>query len=254
MSRAHLALGPAALGHLRPSQTTRRFVRILFVIVLVAVGLALPNIPPTGRSVLIWIQRQAISLTATPDTWREEQPPGKAQANSSAAAVAKKSTGNVSPSGSESAKGCRGEEDVLATIPRREHYQVLTECITVVGTVRSEPHSDPDGVQFDFVVEPRDSHLFAAEGSEVETGQSHQTVNPVIGLGLIVPADLPGCKPGEVIKRDHAEPGNVGICSGLDVVVPPPGTKVEITGAFVFDRENKLHVICPVWSITPIPD
>jgi hypothetical protein len=254
VSRARLAVDPATLDHLRPGPTTRRFVRILFVIVLVAVGLTLPSIPPTGRSVLVWIQREAIRLSTMSDQWREEQTPSKAQSKSEAGAVAPKPASKAGPPAGEAAKGCRGGEDVLATVPHREHYQVLAECITVVGTVRSEPHSDPDGVVFDFTVDPHDSHLFASDESEVETGQSHQRPKPAIGLGLIVPADLPGCKPGEVIKRGYPEPGSVGTCSGLDVVVPPPGTEVKITGAFVFDRENKLHVICPVWSIEPIPD
>jgi hypothetical protein len=234
----------------------RKAIRAVFVVCLVAIGLALPSLPLTGRSVLVWLQQEGIRLTAISDKWREEQPikPEKAKAKEEAARLAGKSSGSPPTPVGENARGCRPGEDALATIPHREHYQMLAECIKVIGSVRSEPHSDQDGVQFDFDPESAYAHLFAPEESEVETGQTHQLAKPVVGLGVIVPADLPGCHPGQPIRRGATEPGAAGVCSGLDVIVPSPGTRVKITGAFVFDRENKVHVICPVWSIVPLPD
>jgi hypothetical protein len=230
-----------------------RWLRYFLLCVLIAIAFALPSIQPSGRSILVWIQQKALRANAPSDAWREAHKPAKAEkANANAnAKAAGGSAGNLPVSGEAAKKGCRAEGEALTTIPHPEHYQLLAECVTVLGTVRSEPHRDPDGLLFNFDVDPSYLHLFVAEKTEVEKGQTHQKLKPAIGTAIIVPADLPGCEPGQQIKQKRSGTTTFVPCSGLGVVVPPPGTKIEITGAFVFDRESKIHVICPVWSITP---
>jgi hypothetical protein len=71
------------------------------------------------------------------------------------------------------------------------------------------------------------------------------------GLHLeVMPRDQPGCTPGTPIKGPV---GNLGTCSGANVVFPPLGAHVRVTGPWVFDSNNSWNEIHPVWRVEIIP-
>jgi hypothetical protein len=59
----------------------------------------------------------------------------------------------------------------------------------------------------------------------------------------IVPADQPGCTPGEPVR--------FGVCTGAHIAAPAPRSVVFVTGPEVIDRRDGGVEIHPVWKIAP---
>jgi len=123
------------------------------------------------------------------------------------------------PVGDLDATGCRPGE-VLAAVYHPQRLQVLDPCRTVTGTVASV-RSETDGdFHINVVPDPGQDDLLNKRNLTVQKG------------GLVV----------EVIPADQRE-------------VPPPlkGAHLQITGAFVLDREHGWLEIHPAWQITVSP-
>ncbi len=191
---------------------------------------------------LIWLQRQFWLLVTQPDPWRlsYEMPSARPSKVATEKTAARNATKTLPAVSSESkakeaaAKGCRNIDDPLSIIPRRQLFDLIEPCIVVRGRIDSEPIPDPDGLVFDFVPDPSQAQLFEDANKAV---------------GIIAPPDMPGCTPSELGEFHLGV--SAATCSGANVTVPPPGTEVEIVGAYVFDRELEAPVIAPVWAVKP---
>ena len=79
------------------------------------------------------------------------------------------------------------------------------------------------------------------------------------GITEIVPADQPGCAPGQPPKprlgawvrlwEMRSRHFDLGICTGANIASPPIGTRVEIVGPYVLDAKHGWMEIHPVWSV-----
>jgi hypothetical protein len=105
--------------------------------------------------------------------------------------------------------------------------------MTVSGTV-TEVRPEDDG----------DSHVYLALDAP-----SASALKLTALLGEIVPADKPGCTPGQP-PRPPEGTYNYGICTGADEADPAVGSHVIITGPYVFDQNHDWNEIHPVWHIS----
>ncbi|MHB8438588.1 MAG: hypothetical protein ACYDD4_05425 [Acidimicrobiales bacterium] len=70
----------------------------------------------------------------------------------------------------------------------------------------------------------------------------------------IVPADQPGCTPGQPPLLPPtaytSSSYSYGICTGADIATPPVGAQITVTGPYVLDGDHGWMEIHPAWSIT----
>jgi hypothetical protein len=123
------------------------------------------------------------------------------------------------PVGALDASGCRTGE-VKAGVYHGDRLQVIDPCRTVTGIVR-QVRVEPDG----------DYHLNLIPDSGQDGLLNGRNITGEKGTLVI-----------EVIPADQRE-------------VPPPlaGDHVQITGAFVLDRDHGWQEIHPAWRITVVP-
>jgi CHRD domain len=136
---------------------------------------------------------------------------------------------------SSSPAGCRTDPHIGVHDPQR--LKILNPCATFVGTVVQAPElSRGDGdVSFDVKPDSGYEWMLNAHNRSSDHGLHAE----------IVPMDQPGCTPGQPIARKGIN--NLGVCSGANVLFPPLGAHVRLTGAYVFDTwagPNELH---PIW-------
>jgi hypothetical protein len=122
--------------------------------------------------------------------------------------------------------------------------QVRNACLTVTGTVASVSYEDDGDVHVDLAVATSESYLLNQANLEDEDGDL---------VTEIVPADEPGCTPGQppVLPSTAytSSSYNYGICTGAGIETPAIGSQVAVTGPYVFDADHGWMEIHPVWAI-----
>jgi hypothetical protein len=105
--------------------------------------------------------------------------------------------------------------------------------MTVSGTVTGvRPESDGD------------SHIYLALDASYASSLKLTSL-----LLEIVPADKPGCTPGQP-PRPPSGSYNYGICTGANESDPGVGSHITVTGPYVYDSNHDWNEIHPVWSIS----
>ena len=117
----------------------------------------------------------------------------------------------------QAASGCRSNP--LANVWSPSRLKVISPCTTVTGTVRSTAKQG-DG---DYHVE-----ITLDSGGRIR--------------GEIVPADQPGCTPGQPVRY--------GTCSGANIATPKAGSHITLTGPKVKDTRTGGTEIHPMWQVT----
>jgi hypothetical protein len=106
--------------------------------------------------------------------------------------------------------------------------------MTVSGTVTGVRPED-DG----------DSHVYLALDASYASSLKLTSL-----LLEIVPADKPGCTPGQP-PRPASGSYDYGICTGADESDPAVGSHITVTGPYVDDTNHDWNEIHPVWAISP---
>jgi hypothetical protein len=125
--------------------------------------------------------------------------------------------------------GCRSGNP-LANVQNHKQLKLLSGCESGSGVVR-QAKRNTDG----------DWHMFVApDAGSTRLMNSRNT--QAGGLAVeIVPADQPGCSPGQPVKH--------GTCSGANLPLPKPGAHINFTGAWVTDLQHGWNEIHPVWKM-----
>jgi hypothetical protein len=134
---------------------------------------------------------------------------------------------------------CRSEP--LAGVHDPTRLKILQACATFVGTVVSAPKLNPSDRDVTFNASPDPAYASMLNDKNRKGGALHIEV---------IPMDQPGCKSGQQIT--NAE-GDLGVCSGANVVFPPLGAHVRVTGAHVYDSWVGWNEIHPVWKVEILP-
>lgn len=110
--------------------------------------------------------------------------------------------------------------------------KVLNACLTVTGTVDNAPHASDDGdLTFHFVPDPQFANLL--------NGASNGHLHVEAICQAAVQSDTPQASQ------------SCGAFKG-SVVIPPPGTRVSVTGPYVLDGNHGWTEIHPVSVIVRI--
>jgi hypothetical protein len=140
--------------------------------------------------------------------------------------------------------GCRSG-DPLANVYHPYRLKVENPCLTITGTVAYIRAEDDGDIHFDLSLPASETHLLDQANYSYEDGQL---------VAEIVPADQPGCTPGQPPRLPptayRSSSYNYGICTGADIATPPLGALVRITGPYVLDSDHGWMEIHPVWAIT----
>jgi hypothetical protein len=132
------------------------------------------------------------------------------------------------------------QADPHAGVHDPSRLTVLSPCATFVGTVSRAPALNPSDGDVTFNATPDPGYA-----SLLNSGNAGE------GLHLeIVPRDQPGCTTGQPVK---GAAGNLGVCSGANLVFPPLGAHVRVIGPWVLDIANGWNEIHPVWSVEILP-
>lgn len=134
---------------------------------------------------------------------------------------------------------CRGGNP-LANVYHPYRLVVRTACMTVTGTVAYVVREDDGDVHVDLALPTSEAGLLNQANYAHQDGQL---------VTEIVPADQPGCTPGQPPRPSHGS-YDYGICTGADLATPPAGATVSVTGPYVLDADHGWMEIHPVWSIT----
>ena len=117
--------------------------------------------------------------------------------------------------------------------------------MTVTGTVAYVRHEDDGDLHVNLSLPPAESNLL----DQANVADEHGDL-----ITEIVPADQPGCTPGQqppLPPTAYTSPSySYGTCTGADIVTPPLGAQVTVTGPYVLDTDHGWMEIHPVWSIT----
>lgn len=123
--------------------------------------------------------------------------------------------------------------------------KVQNACMTVTGTVAYVRNEDDGDVHFNLSLPPDESHLLDQANYDHEHGEL---------VVEIVPADQPGCTPGQPPHLPStaytSSSYSYGICTGADIPTPPLGAQVSVTGPYALDSDHGWMEIHPAWSIT----
>lgn len=141
------------------------------------------------------------------------------------------------------AGGCR-TGDPLANVYHPYRLEVVRVCATVSGIVETVRH-EPDGdYHFDLALDPPYAALVNSGNATYQHGYL---------VAEIVPADEPGCTPGQP-PRPPSGTYDYGRCTGASTPVPSVGAHVSVTGPYVIDHEHGWAEIHPVWRVAaPAP-
>ena len=140
--------------------------------------------------------------------------------------------------------GCRSG-DPLANVYHPYRLQVKSACLTVTGSV-AYLKNEPDGdIHMALDLPSSEANLLNQANYADQYGQL---------VTEIVPADEPGCTPGQPPPLPPtaytSSSYNYGICTGADLTAPPVGTQVSVTGPYVDDADHGWMEIHPVWTIS----
>jgi len=137
------------------------------------------------------------------------------------------------------APGCRTDPHFGVHDPSR--LKIKSPCAEIVGKVINATELAPDGDIY-FNVRPDPKYAWMMDARNRSDGGLHIE---------IVPMDQPGCTRGQPIVRNGYN--NMGVCSGADVISPPLGARVRVTGPYVLDSWTKLNEIHPAWKVQLLP-
>lgn len=144
------------------------------------------------------------------------------------------------------AGGCRSG-DPLADVYHPYRLQVRDRCITVTGTVAYLRHEDDGDLHINLSLPPSETHLLDQANYSGEDGQL---------VTEIVPADQPGCSPGQPPPLPptayRSSSYSYGLCTGADIAAPPLGSEVSVTGPYVLDSDHGWMEVHPVWAVTVV--
>jgi hypothetical protein len=133
----------------------------------------------------------------------------------------------------------------LANVYHADRLEVRSACLTVTGTVAVIRSEDDGDLHFNLTLPAAEAHLLDAANYSDEDGQL---------VAEIVPADQPGCPPGQLPPLPptayRSASYSYGTCTGSDVATPPVGAQVSISGPYVLDSDHGWMEIHPVWSVT----
>ena len=139
--------------------------------------------------------------------------------------------------------GCRAG-DPLANVYHPNRLHVVQACTRVSGTVKTVRAEDDGDVHFDLALDPAYTNLLTSENYSAQHGWL---------VVEIVPADEPGCTPGQPPKPATGT-YDYGICTGADESTPAVGSHVYVTGPYVLDEDHggwaEVH---PAWAISGMP-
>ncbi|MHB8620244.1 MAG: hypothetical protein ACYDAG_11870 [Chloroflexota bacterium] len=126
----------------------------------------------------------------------------------------------------------------MANVHNASLLRVVKPCITVAGTVRLHVPA-PDG----------DVHI------ELALDRPYSGLADGHNLGgwlvlEIVPADQPGCVPGQPIRPRAPR---FGRCTGADVPTPAFGQYIRATGPYIVDTAYGWMELHPVWHWAVAP-
>ncbi|MHB8244854.1 MAG: hypothetical protein ACYDGN_05770 [Acidimicrobiales bacterium] len=135
--------------------------------------------------------------------------------------------------------------DPLANVYHSYRLKIVSDCITVTGTVAYVRHEDDGDIHVNLSLPPAESHLLNRLNISEQFGNL---------VTEIVPADQPGCtrgQPPRLPRTAYRSPSyQYGICTGADIATPRIGAKITVTGPYVLDTDHGWMEIHPVWSIT----
>ncbi|MDA8266881.1 MAG: hypothetical protein M0013_00705, partial [Actinomycetota bacterium] len=170
-------------------------------------------------------------------------PPSASESGGSAAGPAATRVPPAADVGS-SPGACRSGNP-LANVYHPYRLHVVKDCMTVTGTVASVRHEDDGDLHINLSLPPAEANLLDQANVADEHGEL---------VTEIVPADQPGCTPGQqppLPPTAYTSPSySYGTCTGADIVTPPLGAQVTVTGPYVLDADHGWMEIHPVWSIT----
>jgi hypothetical protein len=133
----------------------------------------------------------------------------------------------------------------FANVYHPYRLQVRSGCMTATGTVAYVRNEDDGDVHFDLSVPASEAGLLDQANYSYEDGQL---------VAEIVPADQPGCTPGQAPPlpptAHRSSSYNYGVCTGAHIKTPPMGAQVSVTGPYVLDADHGWMEIHPVWSVT----
>ena len=130
---------------------------------------------------------------------------------------------------------CRS--DPLAGVHDPTRLKVLEACATFVGTVIKAPKLNPSDRDVTFNVAPDSAYASMLNGKNRSEGGIHIE---------IVPIDQPGCTPGQPLRGPE---GDLGLCTGANVIFPPLGARVRVIGPHVYDTWVGWNEIHPAWMV-----
>lgn len=123
----------------------------------------------------------------------------------------------------------------LANVYEPGRLQVVETCTTVAGIVDYVQHQDDGDYHIVLRVDPPYRGLLDFKNIFGEL------------VLEIVPADQPGCIPGQRLPA-ASDGNNLGVCTGADLVPPEHGRHIAATGPHVLDTEHGWMEIHPVWG------
>jgi hypothetical protein len=133
----------------------------------------------------------------------------------------------------------------LANVYHPYRLQVRNDCITVTGTVAYMSSESDGDLHVDLSLPASESNLLNQANYAREHGEL---------VTEIVPADRPGCTPGQPPplppSAHESSSYSYGICTGADLVAPSVGTQVTVTGPYVLDTDHGWMEVHPVWAIS----
>ena len=136
--------------------------------------------------------------------------------------------------------------DPLANVYHPYRLRIVKTCLSVTGTVAYVSDERDGDVHVDLSLPSDESSLLDSANVADEYGNL---------VTEIVPADRPGCTPGEpppLPPTAYRSPSySYGICTGADLATPAVGTRVVVTGPYVLDSDHGWMEIHPVWSVVP---
>lgn len=182
------------------------------------------------------------------------RPAAAARTRTTTTAVAQATTATAAPNGPAAAspasarqgRACRGR-DPLANVYHPYRLRVENPCLTVTGTVAYIRREDDGDVHFDLSMPASEAQLLDRANYSQEDGQL---------VAEIVPADQPGCTPGQPPPLPptayRSSSYDYGTCTGADTATPPLGAQVSITGPYVLDSDHGWMEVHPVWAVTVV--
>lgn len=130
---------------------------------------------------------------------------------------------------------CRSDPHAGVHDPTR--LKILDACATFVGTVVGAPKLNPSDRDVTFNVAPDSAYASMLDDKNRKEGGIHVE---------IVPIDQPGCNLGQPIRGSE---GDLGLCTGANVIFPPLGAHVKVIGPYVYDKWVGWNEIHPAWKV-----